>query len=173
MRLLITTEACFFAYLLFSYYYLWSMDPGWAPGGAPPIRISLPDTIILVASSGTMWWAERGIVRGQPSRLRLGLIITLILGIIFLILQSIEWSNQPFSITTSAYGSAYFTITGFHGAHVIAGLLMNVAVQIWAWRGAFTAERHAFVTNAAWYWHFVDVVWLFVFWSIYIMPRLA
>jgi len=65
----------------------------------------------------------------------------------------------------------FYTITGFHGAHVIVGLLLNLAVQVWAWRGDFTRERHLAVTNAGMYWHFVDVVWLFVFATFYLSPR--
>lgn len=171
MRLVITTEACFFAYLLFSYYYLWSLTPDWAIGGAPPMNISLPDTIILIVSSVTMASAERAIRRGRQVQLCVGLFATLVLGCAFLVLQSIEWSHQPFSITDNAYGSAFFTITGFHGAHVIVGLLMTLVVLIWALGGAFTSERHSFVTNAAWYWHFVDIVWICVFVSIYVIPR--
>ena len=96
-----------------------------------------------------------------------------ILGLIFIIIQGIEWSNQPFGARDGAFGSLFYTITGFHGAHVVVGLLMNILVQIWAARGTFTRESHLAVTNAGMYWHFVDVVWLFVFASLYISPRLG
>jgi heme/copper-type cytochrome/quinol oxidase subunit 3 len=94
-------------------------------------------------------------------------------GLIFIIIQGIEWSNQPFGARDGAFGSLFYTITGFHGAHVVVGLLMNILVQIWAARGTFTRESHLAVTNAGMYWHFVDVVWLFVFASLYISPRLG
>jgi heme/copper-type cytochrome/quinol oxidase subunit 3 len=174
MMLLIATEASFFVYLLFSYFYLASMARGsWPPDGNPALRLSLPNTIILIVSSGTMWWAEAGIKKGQQMRLRIGLLVTLVLGMLFLALQGLEYSNQKFTPATHAYGSLFFTITGFHGAHVAAGLLMNVFVQARAWAGHFTATRHLALSNVALYWHFVDVVWIVVFLSLYISPRLG
>jgi len=174
MMLLIATEASFFVYLLFSYFYLASMARGsWPPNGNPALRLSLPNTIVLIVSSGTMWWAEAGIKRGQQGRLRLGLLVTLLLGLLFLALQGLEYSHQKFTPATHAYGSLFFTITGFHGAHVAAGLLMNIFVQARAWAGHFTATRHLALSNVALYWHFVDIVWIIVFLSLYISPRLG
>lgn len=172
MILLIATEATLFAYLLFSYFYLGSMSSTWPPHGMPDLKLSIPNTIILLVSSGTMWWADSGIRKGNQGRLRLGLLITLVLGIVFLAIQMVEYSHKTFTPATDAYGSLFFTITGFHGAHVAVGLLMNIVVQVRAWLGHFTAERHLAVSNTALYWHFVDIVWLFVFASLYITPRL-
>jgi heme/copper-type cytochrome/quinol oxidase subunit 3 len=171
MALLVTTEATLFAYFLFSYFYLASVAPTWPPTRAPDLTIALPNTAILLASSGTMWWAERGITRGEQMRLRVGLLITLVLGATFLSLQGVEYHRQSITLQSGAYGGLFFTITGFHGAHVLVGLLMNVYVQLRAWLGHFTAERHLAVSNAAFYWHFVDVVWLAVFTSLYLSPR--
>jgi len=173
MVLVIATEAMLFAYLLFAYYYLASMSGnGFPAGGAPRLTLVVPNTVILLASSGSMYWGERGIRRGDQRRLRLGMLVTLILGAVFLTIQGIEYSRKSFGLSTNAYGSLFFTITGFHGAHVFVGLLMNAVVQVWAWRGWFTRERHLAVTNVAMYWHFVDVVWLAVFFSLYVTPRL-
>lgn len=173
MALVITTEAMLFAYLLFSYFYLGSMSVGaFPPDGPPELKLTLPNTVILLASSGTFWWAERGIRAGNQTRLRLGMAITLLLGIAFLVIQGIEYSKKSFTLQDNAYSGLFFTITGFHGAHVFIGLLMNVVVQLWAWRGWMTEQRHLAVTNAAMYWHFVDAVWLAVFFSLYITPRL-
>jgi heme/copper-type cytochrome/quinol oxidase subunit 3 len=172
MMLAIATEAALFAYLLFSYFYLASMAHGpWPPHGAPELRLALPNTVILLLSSATMWWAESGIRRGAQGRLRWGLLLTFVLGAIFLGIQGVEYGSQHFTLRTDAYGSLFYTITGFHGAHVFAGLLMNGVVQARAWLGHFTAERHLAVTNVAWYWHFVDVVWLAVFTSLYLSPH--
>jgi heme/copper-type cytochrome/quinol oxidase subunit 3 len=142
-------------------------------GGPPKLELTLPNTIILLISSGTMYWGERGIRAGDQTRLRIGMLITLILGIIFLSIQGIEYSKKEFALQTNAYSGLFFTITGLHGAHVFVGLLFNLVVQIWAWRGWFTAERHLAVTNAAMYWHFVDAVWLVVFFTLYITPRFS
>lgn len=174
MALVVATEATFFAFLLFAYFYLASMAVGaWPPDGAPDLKLALPNTAILIVSSGTMWWAEAGIKKGRQWQLRLGLAATLLLGIIFLALQALEYSNKTFTPATGAYGSLFFTITGFHGAHVFAGLLMNVVIQIWAWLGQFTTRRHLAVSNIVLYWHFVDVVWIVVFVSLYLAPRLG
>jgi heme/copper-type cytochrome/quinol oxidase subunit 3 len=171
MMLLIATEASLFAYLLFSYFYLGSLATGpWPPGGPPSLKLVLPNTAILLISSGTMVWAERGIKRGDTTRLRIGLVATLLLGIVFLAIQGVEYSKQHFTPMTSAYGSLFFTITGFHGAHVAVGLLMIAVIAVRAFLGHFREGRHEAVTNVSWYWHFVDVVWLCVFTSLYLAP---
>ena len=172
MMLLIVTEASLFAYLLFSYFYLGSMAQGpWPPEGPPSLRLVLPNTILLLISSGTMYWAETGIKKGEGGRLRIGLLLTLALGILFLIIQGFEYSNKHITITSNAYGSLFFTITGFHGAHVAAGLIMIAVVAVRAFLGHFNSRRHEAVTNVSWYWHFVDVVWLSVFTSLYLIPH--
>ncbi len=170
--LLICTESALFAYLLFSYFYLGSVSSSaWPPGGPPDLKLVLPNTAILLASSGTMWWAERGLRRGEMGRLRLGLLLTIVLGIVFLSIQGVEYSKLPFKLESGAYGSLFYTITGFHGAHVFVGIVVITVVLVRALLGHFTAERHLAVTNASWYWHFVDVVWLFVLTSLYFTPR--
>ncbi len=174
MMLLIATEASLFAYLLFSYFYLASMASGpWPPGGLPALKLVLPNTAILLLSSGTMYWAESGIQRGEVRRLRLGLLLTLVLGVVFLCIQAVEYSKKPFTPTTSAYGSLFFTITGFHGAHVAVGLLMIAVITCRAFLDHFRRGRHEPVTNVSWYWHFVDAVWLCVFTSLYLSPYLG
>ena len=174
MVLVLATEASFFVYLLFAYFYLASMANGaWPPGGSPPLQLALPNTVILVVSSGTMWWAEAGIRKGKQWQLRLGLAVTLILGMIFLALQLLEYSRKTFTPASGAYGSLFFTITGFHGAHVVAGLLMNVVIQVWAWLGQFDARRHLAVSTIARYWHLVDVVWIAVLATLYLTPPLG
>ena len=174
MRLVVLTEGCFFASLLFSYWYLAALAPHWPPVGRhPSLAIAAPNTLILLMSSAALMWGEAGIRRGDRKRLRNGLIATFALGALFVALQAVEYSHQTFSPTSDAYGSLFFTVTGFHGAHVIVGLLMNLVVQWWLWRGAFTADRHGFVSNVALYWHFVDAVWIAVFTCLYLIPRFA
>lgn len=174
MILLIATEAALFIYLLFSYFYLGSMARGaWPPSGTPELKLALPNTLILLTSSGTMWWAESGIRAGKQGRLRIGLLVTLALGIVFLAIQLVEYKGRPFSPQTGAYGSLFYTITGFHGAHVALGLLMLLFVSWRALLGHFSGERHLAVTNVSWYWHFVDLVWLAVFTSLYLSPRMG
>ena len=111
--------------------------------------------------------------RSSATQLRLGLLVTLAFGAVFLAVQGVEYARETFTPRSHAYGSLFFTITGLHGAHVLVGLLMNVVVQVRAWLGHFSRDRHLAVTNVALYWHFVDAVWLAVFASLYVAPRLG
>ena len=173
MLLLIATEGSLFGYLLFSYFYLGALSTGpWPPHGPPELKLVLPNTLVLLLSSGTVAWAESGIRRGRTGALRAGLLLTLALGTAFLVVQGIEYHAKRFGPRTNAYASAFYTVTGFHGAHVAVGLLMLLIVSLRAFRGHFAAGRHEAVTNVSWYWHFVDVVWLVVFTSLYLVPHL-
>ncbi len=120
-----------------------------------------------------MYWAESGIRRGAQSRLRAGLLVTLTLGVVFLVIQGLEYRTKPFTPATHAYGSLFYLITGLHGAHVLVGLLMIGWTGLRAFAGHFAAGRHDAVTNVGLYWHFVDVVWLSVFTSLYLVPHLG
>jgi heme/copper-type cytochrome/quinol oxidase subunit 3 len=172
MRLVIATEAALFAYLLFSYFYVGATTGGhWPPSGTPELKLALPNTLLLLLSSGTMGFADSSIARDHDGRLRLGLLATLILGITFLAIQMVEYSHLRFAPQTNAYGSLFFTITGFHAAHVVVGLLMIAFVLARAIRGDFSGPRHLAVTTVGWYWHFVDIVWLAVFATLYLSPR--
>lgn len=173
MLTLVVTEASLFAYLLFSYFYLASQAHGtWLPTATPSLKLALPNTIILIASSFVLWWGERGIRQGQRARLLIATSVTLVMGIIFAILQVKEWHNKSFSISDHAYGSLYYTITGFHMAHVLGGLLILAALLLWTALGHFDERRHSAVSIGAIYWHFVDVVWLAVFSTFYLYPYL-
>ena len=170
----IATEAVLFACRFASYFFLWGTVAAFgAEGGRyPPVTLTAPMTVILLASSVAMAWGERGIRRGDQARLRLGLGIAWLLGLAFLVMQGFEYSNRHTTPQTSAYDSLFYTITGTHGLHVAVGLLMSLVVQLRAWLGHFDARRHLAVQNVALYWHFVDVVWLFVFSLLYVVPRL-
>ena len=174
MWTVIGTEAALFAYLLFSYFYIGSQAHGaWPPDGPPKLRIAVPDTAILIAGSVTMWWGERGIRSGRSRTLLLGIAATLVLGVVFLGLQLVEWHAKPFSLGSSVYGSLYFTITGFHMAHVVAGLVMLVVLFVWTALGYFGTPRHSAVSIGVIYWHFVTAVWIAVFVTFYVTPFLS
>lgn len=174
MMFVILTEGSLFAYLLFSYFYFASQPhQAWPPSGAPSLKLSGPNTIILIASSVTVWWGERGIKRGRNRQLALGLLGGFILGSIFVGIQLLEWKQQTESLASSAHGSLFFTITGFHMAHVVVGLVTLAALLVWSLLRYFDGERHAAVSIGAIYWHFVDVVWLFVWSTLYISPHLG
>lgn len=174
MIFLIATEAALFVYLLFSYFYLASQAPGpWPPSGAPDLLIASLNTVVLLISSLTAWWAQGGIERGARGRLIAGLGLSLALGAVFVSVQVHEWLSKPFTPATDAYGSLFFTITGLHIAHVVVGLVILACLILWGALGRFTAERHVHVMIGVLYWHFVDAVWLVVFAVLFLSPRLG
>ncbi len=170
------TEASLFAYLLFSYYYL-AVQPhpagSFPEGGQPDLTLALPNTIILIASSVLVAWAQLGIEQGSKRRLALGLGAGAALGLVFLVLQCFEWAEKPFALSSSPYSSLYFVVTGFHMAHVVLGVAMLAALTWWSSRGYFNRVRYAHIHIGALYWHFVDAVWIAVFFTFYLTPLLG
>src|SRR4029079_351838 len=129
---LIVTEAALFVYLEFSYYY-YAVQPharSWPPDGPPNMRLSLPNPILLLASSFVVWWAERATKRGARLQQTAGLAIGFTMGAAFVAIQGLEWENQTYSLSASSYGSLFFIVTGFHIAHVVLGLLLLMAVAV-------------------------------------------
>jgi cytochrome c oxidase subunit III len=177
MLFLIFTEATFFGILLTSYWYIrFTHGPVWPPDGIKKPELMLVAGImtpVLLLSSAPMHWAELGIKKGKVWQLKLGLLLTFLMGATFLSLQVVEYlsSVKEFTPTTNAYGTFFYSITTFHGFHVAVGLLMNLWLQYYAWRGAFTAERYGPVENIVMYWHFVDAVWVFILSSLYLAPH--
>ena len=178
MAWLIATEAALFGMLIASYFYLrFRYGPVWPPDGIgkPELGLPLIMTVILWSSSLPVHTADRGIREGRQGRLRAGLAAGWLLGAVFLFLTvAVEWPEKlrHFTPRTNVYGSLFFTVTGFHAAHVAAGLAISAWTQVRAWRGAFDESRHLTVQNFAFYWHFVDVVWAFVLSAIYVSPNL-
>jgi cytochrome c oxidase subunit III len=176
MICLILTEASVFVYLEFSYYYF-AVEPhagGAFPSGGPPsMQLSLPNTLILLLSSVAVWWGEKGIRQGSVRQLNWGLGVGIVLGLIFIMVQAKEWANKSFTLASNLYGSNFFTTVGFHLAHVSAGVLILIALFIWSLRGYFDGVRNAYISIGALYWHFVDAVWLTVFFTFYLSPRLG
>ena len=172
--MLIVTEAALFGYLLFSYFYIGaSATLPWVLEAQPKLTLALPNTIILLVSSGFVWWGERSIREGRTGAAMAGSGIALILGTIFAIIQVLEWKAKHYGPGTSSYASLYFTTTAFHMAHVVVGLFVLLCMFVWTWRGYFGRTRRLAFTNGAYYWHFVDAVWLFVFFTYYITPYLG
>jgi cytochrome c oxidase subunit 3 len=170
---LIATEAALFAYLLFTYFYFAVQLPdGWIPRPHPSFALAAPNTVVLLASSVAAAWGERQARRGSRAGTVLGFSIALLLGLVFLVVQGFEWRGKAFSLSSSVYGSLYFTITGFHMAHVVVGVLALGAVILWSALGLFDARRNVPVLVTTIYWHFVDVVWLCVFTTFYVTPYL-
>ncbi|SRR5579871_654116 len=172
---LIATEAALFVYLLFAYYYhaVQPHEGAWPPGGIPSLWFAIPQTIILLISSAVMWWAERGTKRGVRREQLTGLGLTLLIGAGFIVLEAFEWESKNFTLSSGAYGSLFFTIGGFHLGHVVTGMLLLIAVMVWSLLDYFGPARSGPVSITAIYWHFVVAVWLAVFFTIYITPRLG
>jgi heme/copper-type cytochrome/quinol oxidase subunit 3 len=175
--LFIVTEATLFALLLVSYFYLRFEEPGpWPPAGDEPPKLLIPliMTLLLMASSVPAYLADKSIRRGEVDRLRLYLASTLVLGAAFLGLQAFEYHSELDILRpqSDAYGSLFYTITSLHGAHVVVGLALLGWVLVWAFRNHYGADRHLAVEISSLYWHFVHVVWLFVFLSLYLSPRI-
>ncbi len=168
----ILTEASLFGYLIFAYFYLAAQAQGaWLPE-LPKLTLATGNTALLLASSVAVAWGERGIRHGNRTRLAIGLAAGLVLGIAFVAVQMLEWSRKPFTITSHAYGSVYFTLTGFHVAHVVVGLLVLALLLAWTSLGYFGERRHAAVKIGTLYWHFVDAVWIAVYTTLYLSPYL-
>ncbi|ODA67233.1 Cytochrome c oxidase subunit 3 [Methyloligella halotolerans] len=141
---------------------------GWFANTFNPWSLPLVNTLILLLSGTTVTYAHHALLENNRKGVVRGLIATVILGMIFTAGQVFEYLHAGFSFSDHIYGSTFFMATGFHGFHVIVGTIFLAICLLRAWRGAFTPERHFGFEAAAWYWHFVDVVWLFLFASIYI-----
>ena len=168
---LVVTEAALFGYLLFAYLYLASQSAQrWPPEGLPKLGIGGLNTAFLLSSSVFVWLAGL-LVRHARRWLAFAMLaIAIALGVAFVAIQFGEWRERPYGIASNLYGSLYFTITGFHIAHVIAGLVMLSCLALWTALGYFDGRRDAALTIGGLYWHFVDVVWLFIFSVLYLSP---
>ena len=120
-------------------------------------------TILLVVSSFPMQWAAFAIRKGNRRQMQWGMFLTIAIGVAFLISQGIEWNDADFAISDGPYSATFYILSGFHGAHVLGGLLFIFALWLRSHLGQFSAERNTAVEAATMYWHFVDVVWILVF----------
>ena len=132
-----------------------------------PFEVPLLNTMVLLASGATVTWAHHALLEGNFSQTVQGLAVTCGLGVYFSILQVIEYCEAPYSIADSIYGAVFFVATGFHGAHVLIGTTFLAVCLVRAYNYHYRASHHFGFEAAAWYWHFVDVVWLFLYISIY------
>jgi heme/copper-type cytochrome/quinol oxidase subunit 3 len=171
---LIMTEGTLFAGLIGSYFFLRAASKQWPPPGVelPKLTLAIVFSLVLWGSSIPMLVAERGIRRGSVRALRGGLMGAWLMGAAFLLYTLYDFNSLHYGWRDHAYGSIFYTTVGLHALHVFIGLAMSVVVQIKAWLGKFSAERHVTVEVYALYWHFVDAVWLFVFPAFILSPHL-
>ncbi|MBV1691376.1 cytochrome c oxidase subunit 3 [Novosphingobium sp. G106] len=175
MLCLFATEGILFAYLIFSYAYLGSQGfQAWPPTGGPPsLSLAIPATVLLVGSSFVLEFAKRRARTGDIALARVALVIGILMGAGFIALGLKEWSDRPFSLSTDSYSSIYFVLTGTHLAHVALGLIALTVLLVWSMTGRIAPGHEQHRSLITLYWHFVDVVWLFVFATVYLAPRLA
>nr|YP_010147885.1 cytochrome c oxidase subunit III [Falco subbuteo]QQV68244.1 cytochrome c oxidase subunit III [Falco subbuteo]QXJ41984.1 cytochrome c oxidase subunit III [Falco subbuteo] len=175
MILFITSEVFFFLGFFWAFFHS-SLAPTpelggqWPPTGIKPMNpmeVPLLNTAILLASGVTVTWAHHSITEGNRKQAIQALSLTVLLGIYFTILQAMEYYEAPFSIADSVYGSTFFVATGFHGLHVIIGSSFLSICLLRLINFHFTPNHHFGFEAAAWYWHFVDVIWLFLYMTIY------
>ena len=143
----------------------------WPPDGMEvfdPWHLPLLNTLILLTSGTTVTWAHHSLLHNNRSGLIWGLALTVLLGLLFTAIQAYEYAVAPFAFSGSIYGATFFMATGFHGFHVIIGTIFLIVCLVRAIIGHFTPEQHFGFEAAAWYWHFVDVVWLFLFVCVYV-----
>nr|QIT06411.1 cytochrome c oxidase subunit 3 [Neelides sp. FZ-2019] len=175
MILFITSEVLFFFSFFWAFFHS-SLSPTmeigiyWPPMNIEvfnPIQVPLLNTIILLSSGITVTWTHHSLINGNHSQAIISLLMTVILGIYFTCLQALEYWEASFSISDSTYGSTFFVATGFHGLHVLIGTTFLIICLTRIYSYHFSTSHHFGFEAAAWYWHFVDVVWLFLYISIY------
>jgi cytochrome c oxidase subunit 3 len=171
MFLFIASEIMLFGSFFTAYFFVRvaAGTPWPTPPYQLPVFVAGMNTIILVTSSFTMHWALQSIKRGNRTGLQAGLVLTFLLGLSFLLTQILEYSRVGFAPYTDAFGSVFYGLTGLHGAHVFVGLTLLAAATIRSFRGHYTPEEHHGVEIPGIYWHFVDVMWIVVYSTVYIL----
>ena len=151
------------------------VDGVWPPEGIVPFdpwHLPLINTLILLLSGVAVTWAHHALVHENDRKTVInGLIVAVVLGVAFTGLQAYEYSHAAFGLSDTSYASGFYLATGFHGLHVIIGTIFLAVCLVRFMRGQMTQEQHVGFEAAAWYWHFVDVVWLFLFAAVYIWGR--
>ncbi len=146
------------------------VDGNWPPTGFHrPALVAGVNTVILVTSSMSMHWADTSIKQGNRAGMRAGLVLTLALGWTFLLTQVVEYHRIGFNTGDSSFAATFFGLTGLHGAHVFVGLTILLVMTIRAFRGHFSPEHHHGVEIGGIYWHFVDVMWIVVYVTVYLL----
>ena len=171
MFLFIASEVMLFGSFFTAYFFIRVVNhEPWPPKPFHlPVFVAGINTIILVSSSFTMHWALQAIKRGNRAGLQAGLTLTFLLGLTFLLTQIREYSRVGFAPYTDAFGTIFYCLTGLHGAHVFVGLTLLLAATVRSYRGHYSAEAHHGVEIPGIYWHFVDVMWIVVYTTVYLL----
>ena len=178
--LFLASEVMFFGGLFAAYFIARADAVQWPPALSPEqeaagvhleLEFALPfiATCLLVLSSVTIQFGVWAIQRGNRTGLIRWLFISIVLGLIFLVMQMYDYSQLPFRADDTIYGTTFFTLTGFHGAHVAGGIIFMMVILVRSMAGQFSASRHEGVEACSFYWHFVDIVWIALFTTLYIV----
>ena len=173
MIFFIVSELMFFAAFFAAYFYIYGFNaPDWPPSNIETLDIHLPviNTLLLLTSGVTVTFAHHAMIDNDRPYLRTMMMATWMLGVIFLCCQMYEYSHATYAINSGAYGSTFYMLTGFHGFHVLVGSVMLMVLHGRIRRGDFTPANHFYFEAAAWYWHFVDAVWIGLFLFVYVLP---
>ena len=175
IKLFLVSEAAIFGALFTHHYYARAHFPTWPPQGAPHLDTTIPfiATLLLVASSFTMERAHKFLLKGKQFASQRWVSVTILLGAIFLSCQAYEWgflkTFDEFTLKSGTFGTSFFMMTGFHGLHVSMGLMVLMLTFVRLKLGHFTPTNHFFLVGSTWYWHFVDIVWVFLFGTMYLL----
>lgn len=171
---LVVIETAVFASFIASYLYLKAGHAMWPPPPHSPPELLLPtvNTAILIASSFVVHWGDKGIRAGEPWKLKVAMLAAIVMGVAFLTLKYVEYHDSDYWWDSHAYGSIIWVMIGFHSAHVAAVVLKAVVVDVLAFRGYFNKHRRLGAEVNGVYWHFVVVIWIPLFITIYLVPRL-
>jgi cytochrome c oxidase subunit III len=171
MLLFIISEVMVFGAFFTAYFFVRVSqgDPWPAHGTDLPVAVAGVNTAILVSSSFTMHWAQTAIRNGNRFGLKAGMLTTFLLGCAFLFIQINEYANIGFAPQDHAQGTIFYSLTGLHGAHVFIGLTLLLIVTIRAFRGHYSSEEHRGVEVPGIYWHFVDIMWIVVYTTVYVI----
>lgn len=176
MWLVVGSEAIFFISLIMSYVYFWQTgNDGVAVKSLLDIKSTAVFTFLLISSSFTFWLAERFYKKGESKKIKTWLLATIVLGAVFLIGQGREYYRllqNHLTLSSGLFGTTFYTLTGFHGLHVLLGLVMLIILFILTLQGFFE-RRSSVLSTIGIYWHFVDVVWIAVFTVVYVVPYIA
>lgn len=176
MALFIVSEVMFFFSFFWAFFHS-SLNPSiniggvWPPKGIEPVDpwgIPLLNTVLLLSSGVTVTWSHYSFFIRSRFYVTAGLVLTIILGVVFTAIQALEYVETPFTICDSVFGSCFYMLTGFHGFHVLIGTIMLIVTFIRHLNYHFSDTYHFGFEAAAWYWHFVDVVWIFLFAFVYV-----
>jgi len=178
--LFLASEVMFFGGLFAAYFIARADSPQWPPALSPEqeaagveLHLELPltaiATVLLILSSVTIQFGVWAIQRGNRTGLIRWLFVSIVLGLVFLTIQMYDYSQLPFRADDTIYGTTFYTLTGFHGAHVAGGVVFMMVILARSMGGQFSASRHEAVEACSFYWHFVDIVWIALFTTLYIV----